>query len=205
MARRKPKSPDDILMEKAAQRRLERIDAGTWGPNTEQHKLQAFADLTPAREHLTKDDNVRYITAMRAPVFHTLAKCAKPMISIAQADCGWALVEIYARSVGKAGAPERQERVDGGELHRIPINGDTIQNGRRFLHLSASIPHGDPRKALQALCKAIVEHDGPIDWRQVVQAVTAQKRPEVQAYIVRTALEALEEAFRVEVREEWAR
>jgi len=209
-ARRKPSAPETPSERKRREEQAEKTSRAhpeQWGVNSQQAKLAAFSDVGEARTFFKTDDNVVYTTLARQPVFMSLAKCSRPLISINEAIAGQALAEIYARSKGMAGlsdhsTPEVMTKEFGP---RLLITDGKIDNGRRYMHLCASIPEGDHRIAIQALCVAITEAHGAIEWRGVVQMATKERNPANQAYIVRKALEALSKAFDREVEGEWRR
>ncbi|ESQ73969.1 hypothetical protein [Asticcacaulis sp. AC402] len=185
-------------------KRRKRLNQLTYCPAPEAVALAGIArqDLEPVYDPKGADSGVR----RRSNVFRVLRETEE--ITSNQSAAGAKLVEIYARWRGLCGRPDARElgwAIVSGNAAPDLVTDRMIESGRVWRHVMRFVGPSSGR-LLTALVQDILEGDGVVvrsadgragvRWRQVVEAVTGERRPQAQAALVRRACEDLEAFWR---------
>lgn len=180
MAKRKPKSPEQIQAEKLL-RRAKDFDAVNLDPSAV--VLPAYADVQidrTGRKNVTR--------AWRSNVFRLLLE--RKSITLDHFTAAEKLCADWAEWKGLTGARDSMgEQVDGGKGSAELVTDGMIRAGRRVDDAKRSLTEGQWR-ILSAFAVATVEEDRAMAWRGIMErlGITVRDR---QPQAAREALEAL--------------
>ncbi len=187
----KPKSPTEILAERAEERARGRADAArpeTWGVNVE--ALGGQQDVRLVMQ-AGRRDSVR--TARRDDVFDRLL--ARGALSASAHAAVRRLDADMTERRGEGHAQERGPKVDC-QTSRDLVTLRTLDAGARVDRALGLIGRRDAALLRELLEPRLVQAGAALDrWRAVVRLITGEARPEVQAGAVRSACENLAWAY----------
>lgn len=184
MAKRKPKSPEQIAAERLL-RRARDFDAVNLDPAAV--VLPAYADVQVER---TGRKNVT--RAWRSNVFRLLLE--RKSITLDHFTAAEKLCSDWAEWKGLTGARDSMgEFVDGGSGSAELVTDAMIRAGRRVEHAEASMGRAQWR-ILEAFVVASVEEDRAMAWRGILERL-GYKKKEQQITAVVVALEALRQYY----------
>lgn len=185
----------------AQSKRQKRINRLIYAPTPDAVALSGIArqDLEPVYDLTGADTG----TKRRSNVFRLLRQ--SEALTSNQSAAGVKLVEIYARWRGLCGKPDGRElgwAIVSGNAAPDLVTDRMIENGHVWRQVMRYVGPSSGR-LLTALVQDIMEGDGVavrqpggqvpgVRWRQVVEAVTGERRSDAQSDLVRRACEDLE-------------